>query len=269
MHASETNSPMAVRRRSAIAVGYGALCHAAFAAGVGTMMVSMYRGTSIGLGPIPLPWSWLTNAVLVLQFPLLHSFFLTSRGRSWLSRLAPCGLGEHLSTTTYVIIASAQILLLFVLWSPTGIVWWSASGHVRVLLSVLYATAWLMLLKSLADAGFALHTGLLGWNAVRKGVEPRYPSMPSSGLFRLCRQPIYVSFTLTLWTVPNWTPDQLFLAASLTIYCILGPLFKERRFKRFYGTTFDAYQRRVPYWLPWPRPRAVSEAEAAGTPDAE
>jgi protein-S-isoprenylcysteine O-methyltransferase Ste14 len=257
VHPLEENGSIADRRRSAIAIVYGVICHAAFAAGVGTMMISMYTGTSIGLGSFQFPWSWLANLVLVLQFPLMHSFLLTSRGRSSLSRLAPCGLGQHLSTTTYVIIASLQVLLLFALWSPTGIIWWSASGHVRILISVFYAVAWLLLLKSIVDAGLALHTGLLGWHAVRKGAEPQYPPMPSSGLFRLCRQPIYVSFTLTLWTVPTWTPDQLFLAASLTTYCIIGPLFKERRFKRFYGTTFDAYQRRVPYWLPWPRPRTV------------
>jgi ubiquinone biosynthesis O-methyltransferase len=246
-----------MRHRSAIAIAYGALCHAAFAAGVGAMMVSMYMGTSVGFGPFQRPWSWLANAALVLQFPLLHSFLLTPRGRSCLSRLAPRGLGEPLSTTTYVIIASLQVLLLFALWSPTGIVWWSASGHARILLSVLYAIAWLMLLKSIADAGLALHTGLLGWRAVRKGVKPLYPPMPSSGLFRLSRQPIYVSFALTLWTVPAWTPDQLFLAGSLTGYCIIGPLFKEKRFKRLYGARFEAYRRQIPYWLPRPRPRAL------------
>ena len=93
--------------------------------------------------------------------------------------------------------------------------------------------------------------------------------MPTRGLFRLRRQPIYVSFALTLWTVPVWTPDQLFLAASLTSYCIIGPLFKEKRFKRLYKTTFETYQRQVPYWLPWPRPRADHDAKSADAADAQ
>jgi protein-S-isoprenylcysteine O-methyltransferase Ste14 len=76
--------------------------------------------------------------------------------------------------------------------------------------------------------------------------------MPSHGLFRFCRQPIYASFALTVWTVPVWTPDQLFVALTLTVYCLIGPLFKEQRFKKMYQTDFDEYQRRVPYWLPWP-----------------
>lgn len=233
------------------------------------MIFSMYTGMSVGLGPLRQPWNWLANAALILQFPLLHSYLLTTRGRAFLKWLAPHGLGEHLSTTTYVTIAAVQVLLLFGLWSPAGIVWWEAQGLARVLLSALYAIAWLLLLRSIVDAGFALQTGLLGWYAVRKGVKPLYPPMPSRGLFRLCRQPIYVSFALTLWTVPVWTPDQLFLAAPLTLYCVVGPLFKEKRFKRFYETNFEAYQRRVPYWLPWPRPRAGRVAESADAADAE
>jgi protein-S-isoprenylcysteine O-methyltransferase Ste14 len=263
------NNSIADHRRSTIAISYGAVCHATFAVSVGTMIFSMYAGMSVGLGPLQGPWSWLANAVLILQFPLLHSFLLTRRGRACLNRLAPRGLGEHLSTTTYVTIASVQVLLLFTLWSPTGMVWWEAEGFVRVLLSVFYAIAWLLVLKSMVDAGLALHTGLLGWHAVRKGVKPQYPPMPSRGLFRLCRQPIYVSFALTLWTVPVWTPDQLFLAASLTSYCIIGPLFKEKRSKRLHKTKFEAYQRRVPYWLPWPRSRADYETKSTDAADAQ
>ena len=79
--------------------------------------------------------------------------------------------------------------------------------------------------------------------------------MPRTGLFRIVRQPIYVSFALTVWTVPVWTPDQLTVALVLTAYCVAGPLLKERRFHRRFGPEFEAYAGRVPYWLPWPRPR--------------
>ena len=80
--------------------------------------------------------------------------------------------------------------------------------------------------------------------------------MPRHGLFRLCRQPIYVAFALTLWTVPWGTPDQRAVAIVLTAYCVLGPLLKEIRFQRSFGAEFTSYRRRVPYWLPWPRPQA-------------
>ena len=80
--------------------------------------------------------------------------------------------------------------------------------------------------------------------------KPVFPDMPTTGLFRLIRQPIYVSFALTLWTVPVWTPDQLALAVTLTAYCLLAPRLKEARFQKRYGERSAAYKSQVPYALP-------------------
>ena len=74
--------------------------------------------------------------------------------------------------------------------------------------------------------------------------------MPTSGLVRIIRQPIYVAFALTLWAVPVWTPDQLALAITLSAYCLVAPRLKERRFAKRYGDRFRAYQRKVPYIVP-------------------
>ncbi len=245
-------------REQIVAVAYGGACHVLFVLGVGTMMVAMAFGMSRCRGTLPPPWGGIADGLLLLQFPLAHSFLLSRRGRKVLSRLAPLGLGGKLSTTTYAAIASLQVGLLFALWTPSGIVWWRAEGPGLVVTGVLYGTAWLLLLKSIVDAGFPLQVGLLGWWAVARGKKPVYPPMPRRGLFRLCRQPIYVAFALTTWTVPTWTPDQLVVAGVLTLYCVLGPLFKEARFHRVFGDDFARYRRRVPYWLPWPRPAPPS-----------
>jgi protein-S-isoprenylcysteine O-methyltransferase Ste14 len=84
---------------------------------------------------------------------------------------------------------------------------------------------------------------------------PRFPDMPETGTFRVIRHPIYLAFALTTWLVPVWTPDQLALALSLTAYCVLAPLLKERRLHARHGARFDAYAARTPYMLPrvpWP-----------------
>jgi hypothetical protein len=224
-----------------------------FALGVGSMMVAMYFGMSRSSGAVPAPWNWFANAALIAQFPLLHSALLTTRGRRLLSRLAPRGTGSTLSTTTYATIAALQVLALFALWTPSGTIWWQAHGTALVALALLYAASWLLLGWSMYSAGLALQTGSLGWTALYKGRPPRYPGMPTTGLFRLVRQPIYVSFALTLWTVPTWTPDQLVVAVCLTAYCVIAPRFKERRYRRIYGQKFDDYAREVPYWVPFTR----------------
>ena len=236
--------------RVALALGLGVLCHAMFAAGMLAMIVAMFFGLSRTLGTVTWPWAALANAFLILQFPLAHSLLLTGPGGRLLARLIPGPHGRTLATTTYAIIASAQLLALFVLWTPSGIVWWRAEGAVFWAITVAYGASWLILMKSIFDAGADLQTGALGWMSLLARIRPVFPDMPTLGLFRLIRQPIYVAFALTLWTVPVWTPDQLALAISFTAYCLIAPRLKERRFAARYGDRFTQYQADVPYMLP-------------------
>ena len=246
----ETGSSSRSGVRTFIALSYGLVCHTAFLLGVLTMMVAMFFGMSRSLGAVPAPWSWVANVALIVQFPAVHSLLLTARGRKLMARMAPSGTGATLSTTTYVTIAALQIFALFAFWTPTGTIWWQASGTALVAWTVAYAASWLLLGKSMYDAGLGLQTGTIGWIALLRRRKPVYPPMPVTGLFRFTRQPIYVAFALTLWTVPTWTPDQLVIALTLTMYCLLAPRFKERRFRRSYGSAFDEYAQRVPYWFP-------------------
>lgn len=236
-----------------IALAYGLLCHGLFVAGVGMMIWQMYFGMSRAFGALAYPWSCIANGLLLVQFPLAHSFLLSRPGRAFLKRLAPAAFGADLAATTYVIVASAQVLLLFSLWTFSGTIWWRAEGIAYWILSALYGASWLLLGKAIADAGITLQTGSLGWWAVFRNARPKYPGMPVQGLFRFCRQPIYLAFALTVWTVPVWTPDQLTIAIVLTVYCLAGPLFKEARFAKNFGQSFVDYRMSHPYWLPLPR----------------
>jgi protein-S-isoprenylcysteine O-methyltransferase Ste14 len=256
-----TSMPPAARRgRTALALAAGGLCHGTFALAGLAMLVGLWSGMTLGQGAVPWPWAALANAALLLQFPLGHSGLLTRPGQRLLARLVPGPHGRTLAATSYATIASVQLLALFLLWTPSGIVWWRAEGPALWLAGVAYAASWLLLVKASLDAGPELQSGFLGWWALLRGRAPRYPDMPTGGLFRLVRQPIYVSFALTLWTVPVWTPDQLVLAAGLTVYCVLGPRLKERRFARLFGARFAAYRARVPYWLPRLRLRPAGGA---------
>jgi len=242
--------PPAGMGRIALALGLGALCHATFAAGVLAMIVAMFFGLSESFGKVPWPWAALANAALIVQFPLAHSLLLTGPGGRFLARLIPGPHGKTLATTTYATVASVQLLALFALWTPSGVVWWRAEGAAFWAVSSVYAASWLILLKASFDAGAEVQSGALGWMSLLARIRPVFPDMPTDGLFRLIRQPIYVSFALTLWTPPVWTPDQLALAVSFTAYCLLAPRLKERRFAARYGARFDRYRADVPYILP-------------------
>lgn len=245
--------PPAGTARIAGALGIGALTHLLFAAGVLAMMIAMFHGMSQSFGQVPSPASWAVNALLLVQFPLAHSLLLTPGGGRWLSRVVPGPYGGTLATSTYALIAALQLLVLFTLWTPSGIIWWQAEGAAFWMMTAAYAGAWLMLTKASFDAGVEVQSGALGWMSMLARIKPRFPDMPTQGLFRVIRQPIYVAFALTLWTVPVWTPDQLMLATSFTAYCLMAPRLKERRFLKRYGDRFRRYQAAVPYALPTPK----------------
>jgi len=246
----DPRTPDKARRDIALALLYGGLCHALFGLAVLAMIAAMWFGMSKSLGAVPTPWSWVVNVALIAQFPLGHSFLLSRTGGKLLARLAPGNSGKTLATTTYALIASIQLGLLFVFWTPSGTIWWQAEGALLWVFGAVYGACWLLLMKASFDAGAEVQSGLLGWASLARGVRPQFPPMPTTGLFRFLRHPIYLSFTLTLWTVPTWTPDQLLLASLLTLYCVSAPILKERRYTRMFGERFEAYRARTPYFLP-------------------
>ncbi|MFQ6547674.1 methyltransferase family protein [Aestuariibius sp. 2305UL40-4] len=237
-------------RRITIALAWGAACHGAFAIGVGLMIYHLFFGLSRSWGAVPWPWAALANLALLAQFPLAHSLLLTGKGRKILALLGP---DERLATTNYALIASLQLALLFAFWTPSGILLWQAQGTLFWVMCTAYAAAWGYLGLAILQGGLQLQSGMLGWLAMARGRTPQFPDMPTHGLYRLTRQPIYLGFALTLWTMPTYTPDQLALAIFWTAYCVLAPLHKEKRFAKIHGDRFRAYQKRVPYWLPLPR----------------
>lgn len=248
------------RRDRLIAVLWGGICHLLFATAVGAMIWAMWWGMSRSFGAVPSPWSWAANAILLLQFPLVHSLLLTGPGRRLLSRLGPLGRGGVLSTTTFTSLASLQLLALFLLWTPSGTIWWRAEGWALWAMTALYASSFLFLMKANWDAGPELQSGLLGWVSLLRGVKPVFPPLPVDGIYRHIRHPIYLAFALTTWTVPTWTPDQLAVAAALTTYCAVGPHLKERRLADRFGAQWRRYRARTPFWFPRPG-RGTADAE--------
>jgi protein-S-isoprenylcysteine O-methyltransferase Ste14 len=239
-----------VTGRRLVAVFFGVLCHGLFVVAVSLMARELFHGMTGGRGPFTGVSAALANGLLLLQFPILHSLLLTRPGMRLLERLAPSGLGSALAPTSFALVAALQLGLTFYCWSPTGIEFWMPEGPSWVLHTGAFLFSWLFLGKALMDAGLGLQTGWIGWTAVWSNRKPRYPGIPSSGLFSTCRQPIYLGFAMILWTAPAWTLDHLVLALVWSAYCVIGPIHKEHRFKQMFGREFDEYRRRVPYILP-------------------
>ena len=237
-------------KRWMIAFLYGLVCHIIFTASVLTMLVAMFFGMSQSLGKIPAPYSYFVNLLLLLQFPLAHSFLLSSKGKKYLLYFSPKDYSKTLAPTIFALLAATQLFLLFFFWTPTQIKIWEPSGTSYFVMCALYSSSWLLLIWASVDAGAELQSGALGWMSLAQNKTPKFPDLPTLGLFKFIRQPIYASFALTTWTTPNWTVDQLLIAVVFTAYCIIAPKFKEKRFEKRFGKKFTDYQSQVPYMVP-------------------
>lgn len=241
---------MAFTKEKLFALCVGVACHGLFLGAVFSMMASIFFGLHFGLGRSLGALGFLIDVLLVVQFPLLHSFLLTERGRRLLKKLSPAKIATEMNTTWFALIASVQLLLTFVFWCPLARSEYEFHGFMRGLAITLYACSWLFLLVAMIDADLSLQSGAKGWWAVLRGKAPRFYSFPKERTFAVCRQPIYLSFALILWTAPVWTWDRLFLAVSWTAYCYFGPKLKEARYRKFFGDAYVQYQQRVSYFLP-------------------
>ncbi len=266
----KSGAPLYSSRQRRAALSLGLVCHGLFAAAVAVMFLSLHSGLSSGWGKLHGWAGAAANLLLLAQFALGHSLLLGNAGRRWMAKVVPFGLGKPLSTTVFATLASAQLLVVFLLWSPTDVVLWRVpEGWPLCMSNILYTGSWLLLAKAMHDAGLDIQIGVLGWRSIWRNQEPRYKPFSQSGTFRRVRQPIYVAFALILWTGPVWTPDHLLAAVLWTGYCAGAPLLKERRYLRFYGGAFQRYQRQVPYWLPWQRTPAEPASASSRDADAD
>lgn len=238
------------------ALTLGIVCHVSFLAAIAAMALWLFGG--MDLGPVHAsPYASVAwDLLLLLQFPLLHSLLLGVRGSRILQRVLPGEFGRRMVSTTFVTLASLQLLLLFLFWSPVGGFRWQPSGIVFGVWTVVYAMAWLFLGLSMWNAGLATQMGYLGWWSVWRRREPSFGEFPTHGLYRACRHPVYFAMALVSLTGPVWTVDHLLVAAIFCAYCVLGPLRKEARYRARFGERFERYRRSVPFFPLMPLSRS-------------
>lgn len=233
-----------------IAYGLGILCHLAFFVAIGSMAYMLATGLTSGILPIGGPYGRLTNILLLIQFPVLHSFFLTPMGKKILVSPFPKEIARDLLTTAYALVSSIQLLAVFVFWTPARNAWFVPPDPIFFPWVLVYGISWIVLMKALAEAGMAMHTGALGWRSVVTGKQPVYPRIPTAGLHSQCRHPIYLAFSLIILTAPIWSFDHVMLASIWVLYCLIGPKFKERRIQERSREQYDKIKQSTPYLIP-------------------
>lgn len=187
------------------------------------------------------------DALLLSLFAIQHSVM----ARAWFKRRWTQMVAPLLERSTYVLIASLTLLLLFWQWRPIGGVAWEVENSTgRFVLEGLFWLGWLMVLIStfLVD-----HFDLFGLKQVScylKGTECPPPAFKTPALYKGVRHPIYLGFIIAFWSTPRMSMGHLFFAVMTTAYMILAIQFEERDLIRAYGEKYQEYRKHVSMLTP-------------------
>jgi protein-S-isoprenylcysteine O-methyltransferase Ste14 len=186
------------------------------------------------------------DAGLLLLFVVQHSGMARPGFKRWLTRFVP-GPAER---STYVLLSSAALLVLFWQWRPLGGVVWEVPGEVaRAVVIAVFAAGWLTVLGT---TFLINHFDLFGlrqaWLAFR-GVPYTSLGFTTPGPYRLVRHPLYVGWFTVFWAAPTMTVAHLLFAVGMTAYMLAAIRWEERDLVAAHPE-YAAYRRRVPMLLP-------------------
>lgn len=258
--------------RRSIAFLYGlaayALFFGSFAYAIG-FVGDLFVPKSIDSGPAsPTGAAALVDAALLALFALQHSGMARPALKRWWTRLVP----EPIERSTYVLLASSALLLLFALWRPLPTPVWHAEAPAAVAaLWTLFALGWATVFFSTFMIGHADLFGLRQvWLHLRNRVRPP-DHFRTPGLYRLVRHPIMMGFLIAFWATPFMTAGHLLFAVATTGYILLAVQLEERDLIAYYGERYRRYRREVRAFLPLPRrtPATRSAPEGEAGPEAE
>lgn len=236
---------------------YGVICYAGFLASflyfigfVGNLLVPK----AIDSNPVaPLAATILCNTLLLGLFALQHSVMARPAFKTWWTRIVPAALER----STYVLISSLLLGLLFWQWQAMGGVIWNVESRIgRSALQVLFWLGWLI---AIGSTFMISHSDLFGlrqvWLRLRKRRYAPVQFRPRA-LYRWVRHPIMLGYLLAFWATPHMTTGHLLFSLAMTAYILIGIFFEERDLAALHGETFAQYRKEVPMLIPAPGRRS-------------
>lgn len=254
--------------RRLLILTYGVLCYtlslATFVYAVGFLGGFLTPTQVDGPAQGPLTTALAIDIGLLALFALQHSGMARPRFKRWLTRFVP----EQAERSTYVLLSSVALFVLFWQWQPLGGVVWEVSGEVaRTAVLAVYAAGWLMVL---ATTFLINHFDLFGLRQVWLafcGVPYRSLQFATPGPYRLVRHPLYVGWLTVFWAAPTMTAAHLLFAVGTTAYILAAIRWEERDLVAFHPE-YAVYRRKVPMLLPRLRVSLSPGSQTTASPTA-
>ena len=192
----------------------------------------------------------LVDAALLGLFAIQHSVMARPAFKRWWTRIVPASIER----STYVLLSSLILLLVFSQWRPLLASIWSTSGALATVLVTGYWLGWLIVLLS---TFMISHTELFGlrqaWQAWRQHPPPPN-AFVQRWLYRHVRHPLMLGFVIAFWCTPAMTVGHLIFAIATTGYIIVGTRLEERDLEASLGEPYRDYKRKVPMLVPFAKP---------------
>jgi methanethiol S-methyltransferase len=189
------------------------------------------------------------DLALLGLFAMQHSGMARPAFKRWWTQIVPAPIER----STFVLISSLTLALLFWQWRPLDVTIWHVDDPVaHWALYGLSALGWLLVLFG---TFLINHFDLFGlrqvWFHARRRVIPDEPFV-TRALYRIVRHPLMLGFLIAFWATPSMSMGHLLFALMTTGYILVAVKFlEERDLVAQYGETYRDYQRRVPMVLPF------------------
>src|SRR5882757_1153664 len=203
---------------------------------------------NIDTGPAsPLSSALVINLLLMSIFAVQHSGMARQGFKRVFARFA----SPAIERSSYVLLASLALLLLYWQWRPIPAIVWHIENPVGAGAMIAgQFTGWLIVLYS---TFLISHFELFGLTQVVTNFAGRMiapATFKTPGLYRLIRHPIYLGFIIAFWSTPIMTQGHLLFAAVTTAYIFVGIYLEERDLVSIFGDEYRRYRERVAMLLP-------------------
>ncbi|OBA80281.1 hypothetical protein A9W99_19680 [Mycobacterium sp. 1164966.3] len=252
-----------------LTIGYGAVCYLAFVVAflyaigfVGAIVVprTVDHGITAPTGP-----ALAVNVLLLGLFAVQHSVMARPGFKRWWTRIVP----QSIERSTFVLLSSAVLLLLYWQWRTMPAVIWDVRQPAARL--ALWALFWLGWATVLASSFMVNHFDLFGLRQVYlawRGKPYTDIGFRIQFLYRLVRHPLMLGFIIAFWSTPTMTAGHLLFAIVVTGYILFAVQLEERDLVATLGDQYLDYRRQVPMLLPIPHRHSEVDTEAVEPAEA-
>ena len=197
-------------------------------------------------GPVSVTEAVVVNLLLLGLFAIQHSIMARPAFKQWWTKVIPVACER----STYVLLSSLILLLLFWQWRPIPTPVWQVGGIAAWLLIGVSSLGWLVALGSTFMIDHFDLSGLRQAFSALRGAELPGQAFRTPLLYRIVRHPLMLGLLLAFWATPEMTAGHLLFAIMTTAYILVGLQFEERDLIAQFGATYQQYRRRVPMLLP-------------------